>query len=105
MHPVDTITKPSRVEPHLPFARAVSPFHRRESIPWETIRVSEASPEWPVAHSRDGETRDATLRRLTRPVDGLLSPTAAEAATAAVAECRERDRGRLDGTRRTFESV
>lgn len=65
----------------------------------KTIRVSEEYHEWLAAHSHSDETMEETLRRMTRgpypsDVAGLLSPDEADAATAAVADRRGRDRDR-----------
>ena len=75
----------------------------------KTIRVSEEYHEWLAAHSHNDETMEETLRRMTRgphpsDVAGLLSSDEAEAAKAAVADRRGRDRDRFDAARRAFET-
>lgn len=74
----------------------------------KTIRVSEEFHGWVSAHSRDDETMEETLRRLTRGPDpeevaGLLSADEAERAKAAVSDLRDRDDDRIDRARDAFE--
>lgn len=74
----------------------------------KTIRVSEEYHEWLVAHKREGETMEETLRRMTRgpnpgDVAGLLSAEEAEQAKAAVERLRGRGQDRLDAARDAFE--
>lgn len=63
----------------------------------KTIRISEEFHDWLKVHSRDDETVEETLRRLTRgphpeEVVGVLSPEQVE---AAIDDLNERESGRL----------
>ena len=76
----------------------------------KTIRVSEEYHEWLLAHKRDDETVEETLRRMTRgpnpeDVAGLLAEEEAETAKQAVERVRTRDRGRLDEAREAAENA
>ncbi|PSQ58859.1 hypothetical protein BRD18_04940 [Halobacteriales archaeon SW_7_71_33] len=76
----------------------------------KTIRVSEEYHEWLLAHKRDDETVEETLRRMTRgpnpeDVAGLLTEDEAETAKQAVERVRTRDRGRLDEAREAAEDA
>lgn len=73
----------------------------------KTIRVSDEFHQYVKAHNRDGETMEATLRRLSRGPDpafvaGFLTDDEAEAAKAAVEELRDRDGERLRRAREAF---
>lgn len=73
----------------------------------KTLRVSEEYHEWLMAHNREGETVEETLRRMTRGphpdrVAGLLSEPEAAQAKATVRTLRERDRERLRSARDAF---
>ncbi|PSQ40332.1 hypothetical protein BRD10_02415 [Halobacteriales archaeon SW_12_71_31] len=76
----------------------------------KTIRVSEEYHEWLLAHKRDDETVEETLRRTTRgpnpeDVARLLTEEEAETAKQAVERVRTRDRGRLDEAREAAEDA
>ena len=71
----------------------------------KTIRVSEVYHDWLKAHSREDETMEETLRRLTRgphpkEVVGALSPEQADEVEAAIDELNERGSDRLRDVRR-----
>lgn len=73
----------------------------------KTIRVSDEFHQYVKAHNRDGETMEATLRRLSRGPDpafvaGFLTDDEAETAKAAVEELRDRDGERLGRAREAF---
>jgi hypothetical protein len=73
----------------------------------KTIRVSDEFHGWITAHSRDDETMEETLRRLTRGPDpetvaGLLSEAEAERAKGAVRDLRDRDADRTEQAAETF---
>lgn len=74
----------------------------------KTIRVSEEYHAWLSAHTKDDETMEETLRRMTRgphpsDVAGLLTEEDAETAKEAVSGLRGRTRDRLDAARSAFE--
>lgn len=74
----------------------------------KTLRVSEEYHAWLMAHNREGETVEETLRRMTRgphpgDVAGLLSEPEAAKAKAAVRRLRDRDH-RLRAVRDAFDS-
>jgi hypothetical protein len=76
----------------------------------KTIRVSEEFHGWVKAHTRDDETMEETLRRLTRGPDpsdiaGLLTPAEAERAKDAVADRRKADENRRSAAREAFEDA
>lgn len=75
----------------------------------KTLRVSEEYHAWLMAHNREGETVEETLRRMTRgphpgDVAGLLSEPEAAKAKAAVRRLRDRDQDRLGAVRDAFDS-
>lgn len=73
----------------------------------KTIRVSDEFHRYIKAHNRDGETMEATLRRLARGPDpgfvaGFLTDAEASTAKETVDELRSRDDDRLERARNAF---
>jgi negative regulator of replication initiation len=74
----------------------------------KTIRVSEDFHRWVKAHTREGETMEETLRRLTRTPSpeefaGVLSPERVDEAEAAIERLDDRDRKRREDIRGDLE--
>jgi negative regulator of replication initiation len=73
----------------------------------KTIRVSDEFHQYVKAHKRDGETMEATLRRLSRGPDpkfvaGFLTDEEAQRAKDAIEDLRSRDEDRLRRAREAF---
>lgn len=74
----------------------------------KTIRVSDDFHEWVEAHTRDDETMEEALRRLTRAPSpdefaGVLSSERVDEAEEAIERLDERDRERREEIRRKLE--